>query len=407
MSELGQTPVLEVDLGALVTNWRLACAAFSGRLVTAVVKSDAYGLGLDPVVEALAGAGCAGFWAISLDEAARIRAIAPAAEIYALHGLAGEPARAFLSIGAQPVVASLDDLRQLAGLGLRPRCAVQLDTGLTRLGLVEDDLDIARAEGLFERVEVSLWVSHLVRFDDLDQPLNALQRLRLAEWTRGLPPAPLSLAASSASFGAPLWHFDVARVGSALYGVPTARGQRPTLAAVASLRGPVLRVADVGPGVNIGYRELFATRRPSRVATVALGYATGVPQSAGGRAVVALGCHLAPVIGGISMNLLSVDVTDLPADAVRPGVEVEFFGPVRRIDEVAASLGMSPNALLTGAGGRLPRRYRPAQTAQPEPPASGRKSTSVGWSSNSHPSFKKADQHSRPELGPQAHGSER
>lgn len=407
MSEYSQGAALEVDLDALLTNWRLACAAFSGRVVTAVVKSDAYGLGLEPIVTTLAEAGCSGFWVISLDEAARVRAIAPNADIYSLHGLAGETARAFLALGVQPVVANLDDLRELAALETRPRCAVQLDTGLTRLGLCERDLATARAERLFERVAVSLWVSHLVRFDDLDQPFNALQRRRLAEWTRDLPAAPLSLAASSASFGAPLWHFDVARVGSALYGVPTTRGQAPRLAAVARLRGPILRIAEVGPGTNIGYRELFATRRASRVATVALGYATGVPQVAGDRAAVALGPYFAPIIGGISMNLLSVDVTDLPADAVRPGMDVEFFGPNRPIDEVAAGLGLSPNVLLSGAGGRLPRRYRPVRAEPADAPAAESRRSTIVWSSNGHSTFKKADQHSSVEPGPQGHGSER
>jgi alanine racemase len=389
MSEALTGPMLEIDLGALLANWRLASAAFTGRAVTAVVKSDAYGLGLATVAEILAGAGCRGFWVVSLEEAMVVRACAPTAEVYTLHGLSGHPAQAFAAAGVQPVIATLDDLTALAALAGQPaRCAVQVDTGLNRLGLGEKELALAQERGLFERVSVTLWVSHLARFDNLDQPSNALQRQRLRDWTTGLPPAPLSLAASSASFATPDWHLDIGRVGSALYGVPTARGQTPPLAPVASLVGPILRVANIPAGRHVGYRELFVTRRPSRIATVALGYATGVPQIAGNRARVSIAGRLAPVVGGVSMNLLSVDVTDLPEQEVTPGARVEFFGAHLRVEDVAAGLDLSPNALLTQAGAALPRHYRSTSSSQPDDLA---ETPTVVWSANSHRSFKKPD----------------
>ena len=187
--------------------------------------------------------------------------------------------------------------------------------------------------------------------------MNDRQRRALIDLTARLPKAPISLAASSGVFMGPDWHFDIARIGSALYGVQTSSRWQDGLTPCYRLLAPVLRVADLPAGAGVGYRGATTLTRPSRIATLALGYGDGLPQGlvTAGRAF--RGDEALPFVGGMAMNLTMVDVTDLPDGAVGPGTRMEILGPRQTIDGLAAALGCAPNVLLTQIGAACAHHY--------------------------------------------------
>ncbi len=357
-----QYPVLEIDLAAIRANWRAMAARYAGPVVSAVVKSDAYGLGLDRVAATLADAGCATFWVNDLDEAVRLRMALPDMTVYALFGLGLHGPVNFVGTGIVPVLSSLAEVELCADAarrgGRRMPVAVQLDTGLGRLGLTRRDVDrLAGRRDLLDALEMRCWVSHLAAFDLPDEASNLRQRAALVDWVGRLKPAPISLASSAAMYMGADWHFDIARIGSALFGVQTSVRWQEGLRPCYRLTAPVLRVADLPAGSTLGYRGAARLERRSRIATTILGYANGLPQAFAGFGTARFDDHAAPFVGGLSMNLSMLDVTDLPECAATAGARCIVFDENSTIDSAAARLGCAPNALLTQIGGNTRRRY--------------------------------------------------
>ena len=299
-------PVLEVDLDAIALNWRAVERAYSGTRIGAVVKRNAYGLGIERIVPWLFQLGCADFWVATLDEGVALRALLGArrARIFVLHGLGGVTPLTHAEHGLIPVLADLGELalaRRVAAVRAMPLAvAVHLDTGLTRLGL-----DAAQVSALcqdptaFAGLDLQAWVTQLGRFQDPDAPECIEQRTRFFEWTAELPPAERSLSTSSCVFADVRWHLDHARVGSALYGVETAPANLQGFAPVATLRAPVLRVAEVAAGAEVGYGH-------------------GLPIHLGDRGSVVLAGQTVPIVGGVSMGMITADVSTLPPGSVQP-----------------------------------------------------------------------------------------
>jgi alanine racemase len=351
-------PLLRVDLGAIRRNYHEARRRYRGELLSAVVKSDAYGLGIEPVVTALSAAGCAHFWVNDLEEAACVRPIAPGAAIYTLMGLCGHHIRDFEALSVIPALVGLDEVEHCAGHAVtrgRPcHVAIQIDTGLGRLGVSERDLGSLGESGTLDRLDIRLWVSHLAAYNLPDDPANREQRRMLVAWTSRLPRAPISLAASSGIFMEADWHFDMARVGSAMLGVQTSIEWQDGLTPCYELSAPVIRIAQYPQGRCLGYRGVTTLTRPSRIATAAIGYANGLPQQAaiGGSARLA-GMNV-PLVGGIAMNMTMLDITDVPEPVSPPGARAIFLDRDLPIEPLAERLGCAPNVLLTqiGAGTR-------------------------------------------------------
>ncbi len=358
----GTAPSLRVDLDALRANYRTMRGRYAGRVLAAVVKSDAYGLGLDPVVRALVDAGCRDFWANDLEEASRVRQAAPNAVAYTLMGLGGHHPRDFEAAGVVPALATLAEVELCARHGRtthrRIAVAIQIDTGLGRLGLGEGDLaGLARRPDLLGDLDIRLWATHLAAYNLPDDPENVGQRARLLRWIADLPPAPISLAASSGVFMPRAWHFDMARVGSALFGVQTSVDWQDGLVPCYELSAPVLRVAEHPAGARLGYRGVTVLDRPSRVATVAIGYANGLPQRFAEVAAAQIAGIAAPVVGGVAMNLTMLDVTDVPPAALGDGARALFLGAAQPVEPVADRLGCAPNVLLTQIGAGTRKAY--------------------------------------------------
>lgn len=345
---------LQVDLAAIRANFAEMRRRFSGQHVTAVVKSDAYGLGLEPVVASLAAIGCDTFWVNGLDEAVRVRAIAPDAAVFALLGLTGHDPADFAAYRVTPVLLNLGEMFHVAAFaqarGTALPAAVQIDTGLGRLGLTAQELgDREVMHALCKLIELKAWVSHLAAFDRPDDPRNDAQHRQLVEWLADLPAAPVSLASSSGVYRPPAWHFDIARVGSALYGVQSSHAWQDGLIPCYRLSAPILRIADYPAGSRLGYAGTELTR-PSRIATVAIGYANGLPQRFGLGLCARIGDVTVAAVGGLAMNLTMIDVTDVPAHLLHDQAEVVFLDAGLPVEPLAVQSGCSPNALLTAIG---------------------------------------------------------
>ena len=345
------TATLHIDLDAITANWRaLDRASASGVQTAAVVKADAYGLGAARVAPALARAGARRFFVAAAEEGAALRAILGAGpQIACLSGhMAGDAAM----IGAADLTPMLNSIEQATRhLEALPGHAfgVQLDTGMNRLGLEEGEWD-AIAPFLLE-AGPELLLSHLACADEPAHPLNAEQLdnfLRMTEGT-GLP---RSLSATGGILLGPAYHFDLTRPGIGLYGAAPFTNAAP----VVGLTLPVIQTRMVRPGEPVGYACTWVAKRPSLIATVAAGYADGVLRSLSNRATVFAGDVPCPVVGRVSMDLITVDVTHL-TDV--PDV-LELLGPHQSLDDLAEVAGTNAYELLTRMATRLTRAYAEA-----------------------------------------------
>ncbi|HSR70874.1 MAG TPA: alanine racemase [Kiloniellales bacterium] len=355
--------ILTIDLDAVRANYRRLLDELGGQPCAAVVKADAYGLGLGQVAPALARAGAKVFFTAQLDEAIALRGVLPAAEIYVLNGLAAGPAEEFLAADVHPVLNSLGELEAWRAAGAKAGralpAALHLDTGMSRLGLPQSEQETLFAEP--ERlvgIELRLVMSHLACADTPAHPLNAEQLAGFEAARRRLPPAPASLANSSGLFLGPDYHLDLGRPGVALYGANPTPGRPNPMSQVVTLQGKILQVREIDRGRTVGYGATHRADRPSRIATVALGYADGYLRSLSNRGCAWIGEQRVPLVGRVSMDLITLDVTAVPAAATRPGALVELIGPHGGVDDVAEAAGTIGYEILTALGARYHRVYR-------------------------------------------------
>jgi alanine racemase len=363
----GSTGILTIDLDAIAANWRKLEKTGVPAECAGVVKADAYGCGIDPVTRALAAAGCKTFFVATLDEARAARAAAKSAAVYVLDGFFQNSGDGFAQIGCQPVIGDLNELAEWDGYcrrtGWTGGAAIHIDTGLNRLGLT-----VADAQSIVPRIVagdhgITLVMSHLACAETLHHPLNARQVATFREIASLFSGVPASLASSSGIFLGSQFVFDVVRPGAALYGVnPTPEADNP-MQGVVELKARIAQIRNVERGDSVGYGAVWTARRPTRLAIVATGYADGYFRAAGsndgtrGAEVVVAGKRC-PVAGRISMDLLAVDVTDVPNSAVRRGHMVTLIGEGITVDELAHHFGTTGYEVLTSLGRRYARVYK-------------------------------------------------
>jgi alanine racemase len=361
----GAAATLSVDLGALVANWRLLAAQGGGAECAAVVKAEAYGLGAEPVTRALAAAGCRVFFVANAAEGERIRAVAPRAIVYVLEGLPRGGARALAAARLRPVLASLEEIREWGAfgrsVGRRLPAALQLDTGMNRLGLALRDASAA-ATAAAEDLELTLVLSHFVCAQWPEHPRNAGQIAAFAEAMRVFPGVPGSLCNSSGVFLPQRPHHELLRPGYALYGGnPTPSAENP-MRPVARLDARILAVREIAAGESVGYDGVWTASRPTRLATLGVGYGDGLPTGvscASGRpgAEAIIGGYRCQLVGRVSMDFVMLDVTDVPEHVARRGATAELLGDTIGVDEMAARCGTIGYEILTRLGRRYERRY--------------------------------------------------
>ena len=273
-----------------------------------------------PIDRALWACGCEAFWVGSFAEATALRAALPASRIFVMQGLEGHPPEAFAAARLVPMLASLAEARRCADCTTPPPAVgLQLDCGLTRLGLMDEEaLALAHDQALRSRLEVVVIGTQLVEFAQPGHPGNERQLERFLALASRLGPATLSIASSSGIVMPARFHLDLGRVGSALYGVQTTPGVPQPVRPAYRVLAPILRLAEIGAGATVGYAGSWQAPMAARIATIGLGYAHGMPTTlARTGTALRLAGHPAPISGRISMSLMMLDVSQVPAEAAR------------------------------------------------------------------------------------------
>jgi len=363
----GATGVITIDLPQIRANWRALAQRVAPAGCAAVVKADAYGLGAVRIIPALYRAGCRNFFVATIDEARKAQGYTPGATIYVLDGILPGSAADIAAIGARPVMTGIEEARSWAALATgdvtAPPAALHVDTGLHRLGIGEAELDSLLADdGLVRRLDIALVMSHLACADEAGHPMNRTQLEAFRRLRAKVPKARASLAASDGLMLGRDYHFDLVRPGYALYGGQASPNRTTPVGPVVRVSVRILQVHEVPAGGTIGYSASYRALTPRRIATIAAGYADGVFRhaSAGngetGGAVSIRG-QLAPIVGRVSMDLVTVDITEIEGPLPGRGDFVDLVGPGLPLETVGSGAGSIGYEVLTRLGARFHRNY--------------------------------------------------
>ncbi|MBR1218807.1 alanine racemase [Bradyrhizobium sp. U87765 SZCCT0131] len=355
--------VLTIDLSAVRANYRHIRDRVRPAAAGAVVKANAYGLGAVRVVTALLKDGCRDFFVAQLSEARELRAHLPSGvALYVLNGLqAGAEAEA-IALGVTPALNTPQQVAAWAAagarLGRRLPGALQVDTGMSRLGLSAAELTALRAQRTLDDIDVVLLMSHLACADEPLHAANAEQLAAFRAFAADFSGARLSLANSGGALLDASYHNDLARPGIALYGVHPQTGAPSPLRPVVRLDARVIQVREIAAGTGVGYGLTFHAAAPTRLATIGVGYADGWPRCLGNRGAAFFNGIRLPIAGRVSMDSMTLDISALPAGTLNPGDSVELIGPHQSLDDVAGDAGTIAYEILTSLGQRYARIHR-------------------------------------------------
>lgn len=363
--------LLTIDLGAIQANWRhLRAQLTPDAECGAVVKANAYGLGMEPVARALQETGCTSFFVVSVAEGVALRrCLGGQATIYLLHGVKAGEEQAVLDKQLIPVLSNTGMVKRWLSFcednslaQAQRRSVLKLNTGMNRLGLEPEELrDLLQDSRLLNKLGCQLLMSHLACADDAGHPLNQHQLQVFTELLalvrQQQPRIRASLANSAATLQGQQWHFDLVRPGIGLYGSnPTGQPQH-SMQPVVTLELPVLQMRSVAAGSAVGYGATYVTDKETSLAAIAGGYGDGLFRNLGNHGHVWFKDEL-PIVGRVSMDSLVVDVSALP-ETERPqeGDYVELFGSHIGVDRVGQAAGTVAYEILTRLSGRYQRRY--------------------------------------------------
>lgn len=362
--------VLTVDLDAIAANYRLLRERVGRAACGAAVKADAYGLGAIPVAKTLAAEGCRHFFVAHLDEGIALRPHLPIqSEIFVLHGPPVGCDSEFLHHRLIPVLNSAAQIEAWKRLARRENrvlpASVQVDTGMSRLGLSATEVDAWLAKPDFlDGIELRYLMSHLACAEQAAHPMNRLQLERFNSMRARLPACAASFANSSGIFLGPDFQFDLARPGAALYGIAPVAGADNPMQPVIRLQGRIIQVRTIQAGDCVGYGARYRSEGERRIATVAVGYADGWLRSGSGKSVAHIDGIEVPQVGTISMDTITLDVSAVDPVCVLPGMEVDLISPENPVDAVATRAGTIAYEILTSLGARYHREYIGGQTEQ-------------------------------------------
>lgn len=385
-----------INKAAITANWK-ALDALTGRTrktavvkTAAVVKADAYGLGAAQIAPALAASGCEIFFVMALNEAVVLRGALNdhgfgdrqtnnEPQIIALGGCHAGQEDDFLAYRITPAINSLEQLLRLTKFANKREApipaALHIDTGMSRLGL-----DAGEADWLVEAItkdanstiktldglDLCWLMSHLTSSEDALAASNKTQLDAFNALRKLLPDTPCSLANSGGIFLGPEYHFDMTRPGIALYGmhpsgvaVTSAESNHvKMLTPVVQWQARILQNRRAAAGEAVGYNGTHILHRSSRIATIGVGYADGYPRTLGGKGRVEIGGQIAPVIGRISMDTITVDITDINEDVFNSSPVATLLGPHYDLTQMAADAGTIGYEILTQLGQRPRRLYQ-------------------------------------------------
>lgn len=352
-SNISAPTVLEIDLAAIADNIRLVRERSGSAALAAVVKANAYGLGLAEIARVHVECGTKTFFVATLDEGIALRQhIGAGFEIAVLNPLSAITVADYTAHDLTPVLNTMESITRWTDPA---PVILHFDTGMNRLGLDADETAaiLARPE-LTRHLNITVVMSHFACSDEPDNPMNAAQNQRFARIAAQFPAARKSMSNSGGIFASTAYHYDLVRSGQAIYGLNPGPGPNP-MRPVVRLRARVLQTRQVRAGETAGYGATWTAREPRRLATLGLGYADGLPRCLGERGQVFWNDIALPLAGRVSMDLMTLDATNAPD--LRPGDWVDILGPHQDADALAALTGTIGYEILTGLGRRYHRVY--------------------------------------------------
>jgi len=362
----GSGGVLTVDLDALQANYRRVESLIGQSHIGCLVKADAYGLGLGPVARALAQAGCETFFVAEAPEGVRLRKLLPRNIIYVLNGLFPHSAALYRAHDLRPCLSSLAEVKdwteEAKRCGETLPAALHFDTGLNRLGIPASEADqlVAKPE-LLKGIAVELVMSHLACADEPEHPKNLQQLAHFREIRARFPHAKASLSNSAGIFLGKDYHFDLVRPGIGIFGGNPFVARENPFQSIIRIEARVLQIHNISKGDTVGYGASYMADGPRRVAVLSAGYGDGyfraLGSSGGKGGRVWIKGYFAPIVGRVSMDMTSIDITDIPAGEVARGDLVELAGPHVSIDELGQKAGTFSYEILTNLGERYARLY--------------------------------------------------
>lgn len=358
---------LRIDLDAIAENYRFIRRQAGGAQVAGVVKADGYGLGAVQVTQALMGAGCSTFFVALFCEAMALKpALRVSDTLFILNGLHHGAEEACAQLGAVPVLNSLDQIERW-GATARRLCrrlpaALQVDSGMSRLGLPPEEAEVLVSEPeRLHGMDLRLVMSHLACADDAAEPFNTLQASRFEALAQAYPHVPRALDNSGGAFLG-RGHFDLIRAGIALFGGAPNTGPNP-MKQVLELDVGITQLRHIEAGAAVGYGCSYICAQTTRIATIPVGYADGWSRQLSNCGSAYVGGIRVPIAGRVSMDSITLDVTSVPEEMLFPGARVELIGPHQSIDDVARDAGTISYEILTQLGHRYVREYSLGRSA--------------------------------------------
>lgn len=338
---------LRVDLNALRSNYQLLQNKHAKKNIAAVVKANAYGLGVEQVSKTLSESGCQNFFVATLEEAVQLRSFLPNAAIYVFNGVFAGEEKEFLHHNIIPVLNSREQMEHWRG---KNQAALHIDTGMTRLGLTQSELEACD----LSRFRIALVMSHLACANDPSHPKNIEQLTRFKEALGQFKtPVAASLANSAGIFLSPDYHYDIGRPGCALYGID----RRNLLQHVATLSAPILQIRNLDRDETVGYGATRDASKGSRLAIIGMGYADGYFRLLGNKGIAYIAGRAVPIVGRISMDMITLDVSDIPESELSANARAEFINETQTVDAIAQQCDTIGYEIFTRIGRRVERVY--------------------------------------------------
>ena len=354
--------ILTIDLDAIADNYRILRETANPTKVAAVVKANAYGLGVDKIAPLLQNSGCDIFFVATLDEAVQLRSILPHAEIHVFNGILPGWPKVMIEHRLRPVLNSLEQVnlwhKHAQNMETTLVADLHIDTGMSRLGLPPNEVKKFLQTPFYSNtIKLDLVLSHLSNADNPDHQMNLEQLKKFQAIAKLFKSKRFSLAASSGIFLGTNYHFDLVRPGIALYGGNPLLGRANPMLQVLRLQAKILQIRSVDAPQTVGYGAAYKVPGKMRIATVAIGYGDGYLRSLSNTGKAWVETYEIQVVGRISMDLTTVDVTSVPAHLAQVGALVDFVGPSQTIDQIALSAGTIDYEFLTRLGQRFHREY--------------------------------------------------
>jgi len=340
---------LDIDLGALIRNFN-QLKGLTSASCSCVVKANAYGLGVEAVAAALHKDGCSFFWVATLSEGIQLRQTFPDVIIAVLQGFCDHDMSSFIDHRLTPVLSTPGQIETFRKTDLHD-CVIQVETGLNRLGLTLDDLSS------YHSLNPLVVMSHLACADAPAHFMNDVQHQAFEKVRALFPNSIHCLSASDGVFLDDRFQCDMVRLGAALYGVNTTPYRENQMEAVVSLKASVLQIKEMSQGEYVGYGATYRSHKPKRIATISIGYADGLPRSLSNRGRLWFQGLELPILGRVSMDMVTCDISNVPKGHLAEGDSVEVLNSTYTVDDLAHDADTIGYEILTRIGSRVSKTY--------------------------------------------------